>query len=66
MLTAKTNQAAQILKLGLTIIYSEGLVTHKRKSLDVDLRLIATDSFCVFDLLLYVMSRRWSCRDVGC
>ena len=27
--------------------------THKRKSLDVDLRLIAKNIFCSFDLLVY-------------
>ena len=29
------------------------LVIHLQKSLDTDLRLIAKDSFCLFDLLLY-------------
>ena len=42
--------AANILKSRLLF---KGLVTHKRKSLDADLRLIAKNSFCLFDLLLY-------------
>ena len=31
-----------------------GLVSHKRKSLNDDLRLIAKNSVCLFDLLFYV------------
>ena len=32
----------------------KGLITHKRKSLHLDLCLIAKNSFCLFDLLLYI------------
>ena len=36
------------------IFWCKGLVTHKRKSLDVDFGLIEKNSFCLFYLLLYV------------
>ena len=32
----------------------KGLVTHKRKSFNIDLHLIAKISFCFLDLLYYV------------
>ena len=34
--------------------YLKGLVTHKRKSLSVDMRSIAKNCFRLFDLLLYI------------
>ena len=36
-----------------------GLVTHKRKSFDVDLLLIAKNSFCMFYLLPYAPVNRY-------
>ena len=35
--------------------YFKGPVTHKRKSLDVDLRFIVKRNFCLFDLLLNIL-----------
>ena len=37
----------------------KGLVTHKRKSLDTDLRFTAKNSFCLFDLFFYVPVNRY-------
>ena len=34
--------------------FNKGLVTHMRFSLNIDLYLIAKNSVCLFDLLLYV------------
>ena len=38
----------------LNLLHVTGLVTHKRESLDVDVRSITKNSFCLLALLLYV------------